>query len=305
MALGSGPYPCSPELPTRIHDHSAVRVSGYAEAPIGVFDSGVGGLTILAALRDELPGESYVYFGDSAHFPYGMRSDSEIIELSTHAGQFLLEQGVKLLVVACNTASLAALDTLRTTFHVPLVGVVPAVEAAVRATKNGRIGIAVTNHAAQAPHLRRLIDEFAQGIQVHVAGCSELVALVEDGKFAGPAVEQAVKQALTPMLMDGVDVIVLGCTHFPALRPVVERIAGCRVKVVDSTTAVARRTHRVLAAEALIQPATFHHEVSGTLEVWCSGEAAAFSTVASKLLGSRIVARQTTLQGRQSGTLWV
>src|SRR6266571_4451088 len=143
-------------------DTERIEAAGKTEAPIGVFDSGVGGLTVLSALRQELPYENYVYFGDTAHCPYGMRSDAEIIELSVQACRFLIEQGVKLIVVACNTASQAALNSLSATFtSIRFVGVVPAVKPAARATKKGRIGIAATNQAAKAIYLQQLIDEFA------------------------------------------------------------------------------------------------------------------------------------------------
>src|SRR5579884_885278 len=228
-----------------------------AEAPIGVFDSGAGGLTILATLRQELPHENYIYIGDTAHVPYGQRSDGEITELSIASVRFLVEQGAKLVVVACNTASQAALNTLRATFNIPIVGVVPAVKPAARATRKGRVGVAATNQAAKAAYLQHLIDEFAEGIQVYAIGCPELVALVEAGIFDGPEAEQTVRQALQPLLAADVDVIVLGCTHFPAMRPLIEQVVGKQIQVIDS------------------------------------GEAIAFTRVASKLLGYPIVARQT------------
>jgi glutamate racemase len=266
---------------------------GKAEAPIGVFDSGAGGLTILSALRQELPYENYVYFGDTAHCPYGTRSDAEIIELSIQACGFLIEQGVKLIVVACNTASQAALNALRATFSsVHFIGVVPAVKPAARATQKGRIGIAATNQAAKAIYLQQLIDEFAGGIQAYAVGCPELVTLVEQGELDGPEVEKAVKQALQPLLLEDVDVIVLGCTHFPALRPVIERVSGHQVQIIDSGPAIARRTHYILDAGRLIRPNNSNHAHGGELEVWCSGDARVFSQVASKILGSRVVAHQ-------------
>ncbi|HEX9134615.1 MAG TPA: glutamate racemase [Ktedonobacteraceae bacterium] len=268
--------------------------SGKAEAPIGVFDSGAGGLTILSALRQELPNENYIYFGDTAHCPYGTRSDAEIIELSVHVCRFLIEQGVKLIVVACNTATQAAINTLRATFSsIHFVGVVPAVKPAARATKKGRIGIAATNQAAKAIYLRQLIDEFAGGIEAYAVGCPELVTLVEQGELDGPVVEETVKQALQPILREDVDVIVLGCTHFPALRPVIERITAHQVHIIDSGPAVARRTHYVLDAEGLIQPNNVNGAPAGELQVWCSGDAIVFSHVASKLLGYAVVAHQT------------
>ena len=270
-------------------------LAGKAEAPIGVFDSGAGGLTILSVLRQELPYENYIYFGDTAHCPYGTRSDAEITELSIQACRFLVEQGAKLIVVACNTASQAALNTLRATFSpVPFVGVVPAVKPAARATKKGRIGIAATNQAARAIYLRQLIDEFAEGIQAYAVGCPELVTLVERGELDGPVVEETVKQALEPVLREDVDVIVLGCTHFPALRPVIERITANQVQIIDSGMAIARRTHSVLDAGGLMHSTGSNHMHEGELQVWCSGSAGAFSDVASKLLGQMVVAHQAT-----------
>jgi len=268
-------------------------LSGIAEAPIGVFDSGAGGLTILSALRQELPYENYIYFGDTANCPYGTRSDTEIIELSIQACRFLIEQGVKLIVVACNTASQAALNSLRATFtSIRFVGVVPAVKPAARATKKGRIGIAATNQATKAIYLQQLIDEFAGGIQAYAVGCPELVTLVEQGEIDGLAVEETVKQALQPIISEDVDVIVLGCTHFPALRPVIERVTYHKIHIIDSGTAVARRTHYVLDAEGLIQPTNSNEEHMGNLKVWCSGDSEVFSNVANKLLGYSINAHQ-------------
>src|SRR5437868_11285295 len=243
----------SPEDVTNIHpthdearnqlcfDQERIVFVEPSDAPIGVFDSGAGGLTILSALRKELPFENYVYFGDTAHCPYGTRSEEDIIALSVQANKFLIEQGAKLIVVACNTASQAALSTLRATFSVPFIGVVPAVKPAARATKKGRIGIAATNQAAKALYLRQLIDEFAEGIKVFAVGCPELVALVEQGELDGPIAEEVVRVALEPILKEDIDVIVLGCTHFPALRLVIERITNKRVRVIDSGAAIARR----------------------------------------------------------------
>jgi glutamate racemase len=271
-------------------------LSGIAEAPIGVFDSGAGGLTILSALRQELPYENYVYFGDTAHCPYGVRSDAEITELSIQVSRFLIEQGVKLIVVACNTASQAALNNLRATFtSIRFVGVVPAVKPAARATKKGRIGIAATNQAAKAIYLQQLIDEFAGGIQAYAVGCPELVTLVEQGELDGPGVEETVKQALQPLIREDVDVIVLGCTHFPALRSVIERVTAHQILIIDSGTAVARRTHDVLDAEGLIQPNNSNYAHIGNLQVWCSGDAVIFSNVTNKLLGYSISAHQARL----------
>ena len=277
-------------------DREKSESTAKAEAPIGVFDSGVGGLTILSALRQELPHENYIYLGDTAHCPYGLRSEADIIELSVQISRFLIAQGVKLIVVACNTASQAALAALRAAFpSIPFVGVVPAVKPAARATKKGRIGIAATNQAAKAIYLRQLIDEFAGGIQAFAIGCPELVTLVEEGQFDGPQVEEAVRQGLEPLLQEDIDVIVLGCTHFPALRPVIERIATPQVQVIDSGSAIARRTHYVLDTEGMTHPNTEDAATGGDLQAWCSGDPETFNKVASKLLGYTVIARQAAL----------
>jgi len=185
-------------LPGRDSERSAVLLnneqpstSRQANAPIGVFDSGAGGLTILTALRTELPYEDFIYLGDTANCPYGVRSDEEITLLTQQACQFLLKREVKLIVIACNTASQAALSTLRAAFSgLPFIGVVPAVKPAARLTKKGRIGIAATNQAARAIYLRQLIDEFAGGIEAFAVGCPNLVTLVEQGRFEGQDVRR-------------------------------------------------------------------------------------------------------------------
>ena len=264
-----------------------------AEAPIGVFDSGAGGLTILADLRAELPHEHFIYIGDTANCPYGVRSDEEITALTLECCRFLIKRGVKLIIIACNTASQAALSTLRATLHpLPFIGVVPAVKPAARLTRNGRIGIAATNQAARAIYLRQLIDEFAGGIEAFAVGCPDLVTLVEHGQFEGPEVEATVRQALQPVLTADIDVLVLGCTHFPALRIVIERVAGPKVQVIDSGQAIARRTRSVLQAESMFAPATLLGDGGGILEIWSSGNPVAFSQIATHILGLPVQARQ-------------
>jgi glutamate racemase len=264
-----------------------------ARAPIGVFDSGAGGLTILSDLRKELPYEHFIYFGDTANCPYGVRSEEEVIEFSLQACQFLIEQGIKLLVVACNTASQAALVALRATYKLPIVGVVPAVKPAALATRQGRIGIAATNGAVQAAYLRHLIENFASDVQVYTVGCPELVTLVEHGELDGPVVEEALQYALQPLIDKKVDVIVLGCTHFPALRATIEHVVGKDVQVIDSGAAIARRTRTILATERILYPEA--EQKDSTIQIWCSGDAQDFGQVASAVLGYAVQASPTTL----------
>lgn len=256
-------------------------------------------MTILTDLRVELPHEHFIYIGDTAHCPYGVRSSEEITALTLDCCRFLMQQGVKLIVIACNTASQAALSTLRATLHpLPFIGVVPAVKPAARLTRNGRIGIAATNQAAKAVYLRQLIDEFAGGIEAFAVGCPDLVTLVERGQFEGPEVEATVRQALQPVLAENIDVLVLGCTHFPALRPVIERVAGPGVQIIDSGQAIARRTRSVLQAEKMFAPTTLLDAGGGELEIWSSGNPAAFSHVATHILGLPVQVRLASPQIR-------
>jgi glutamate racemase len=289
---GAQVYPArDAEVSEQAFDHEQDAPGGRVDAPIGVFDSGAGGLTVLSALRAELPQEDFVYFGDTAHCPYGMRSDAEIIELSLRANRFLIEQGVKLIVIACNTASQAALSTLRATFSLPFVGVVPAVKPAARLTRCGRIGVVATTQAVRAAYLQQLIDDFASGLEVFAVGCPELVTLVEEGILDGPVVERTLEHCFEPLLSQQVDVLVLGCTHFPALRPAIERVVGKQVQVIDSGKAVARRTHTVLEAESLLRPNGEENGHTGELRVWCSGDAQVFGDIASRVLGYAVTAQ--------------
>jgi glutamate racemase len=187
------------------------------------------------------------------------------------------------------------LSTLRATFpDLTFVGVVPAVKPAARLTRKGRIGIAATNQAAKATYLRQLIDEFAGGIAAFAVGCPDLVTLVERGQFDGPEVEEAVRQALQPVLAEDIDVLVLGCTHFPALQAVIERVAGPRVQVIDSSQAIARRTRSLLENAELLAPVMQEEHADERLEVWSSGDPVPFSSVASHILALPVQARQAS-----------
>lgn len=264
-------------------------MTDMGNAPIGVFDSGVGGLTILQELLRELPDERYVYFGDTGNCPYGIRPVAEIQELSRNAVQFLLDRGAKIIVVACNTASVSALAYLRETFDCPFVGVVPAIKPGAALTKTGQVGIAATEASARGDYLRRLIAEHAHGIEVHAVGCPRLVLLAEAGILDGPEAEAAIREYVTPLLEAGIDTLVLGCTHFPAMREAFARVVGPGVTMIDSGAAIARQTRRVLTergwlahpSEAIRNP----RRLTSNDSLWCSGDAKRFARVASAILG--------------------
>ena len=270
-------------------------MSEMVNAPIGVFDSGVGGLTILKELLRELPDERFIYFGDTGNCPYGVRPVEEIQELSRNAARFLLDRGAKIIVVACNTASVSALAHLRQNFECPFVGVVPAIKPAAKLTRAGRVGIAATEASARGDYLRRLIAEHANGVEVFAVGCPRLVLLAEAGILDGPEAESAIRAYIEPMLEAGIDTLVMGCTHFPAMSDAFARVVGPDVAIIDSGAAIARQTRRVLTERKLLartgHAAREPRPLTSKDELWCSGDVEKFANVASAILGMSVSAR--------------
>jgi glutamate racemase len=260
--------------------------------PIGVFDSGIGGLTILRELVRELPGERFIYFGDDANCPYGPRPDYEVRELALAASRWLIAREAKAIVVACNAASVTARTILRETLpNTPIVVVVPAVKPAAAMTRSGKIILAATARAINDRFTGELIDTFAGGVEVLPVACPGLVDLVEAGQLEGAAPERIISGYFAPALAAGADVVVLGCTHFPALRIAVERVVGPDIAVVDSGAAVALQTRRVLTDQGLLAPEdTSHSSATPSVEFWTSGEPERFARVGSAVLGWTIQA---------------
>jgi glutamate racemase len=216
--------------------------------PVGVFDSGVGGLSVVQEIMALLPAQPIIYLADQAHAPYGQRPMTEIRSLAEGITRFLLAEGAGAIVVACNTASAAALYWLREQFPaVPFVGMEPAVKPAIEHTRTGQVGVIATAATFQGELFASLLDRYAGRVTIHTQICPELVLLVETGELDSPRTRGAVKQYLTPLLAAGIDQLVLGCTHYPFLRPVIEEIAGSGVAVIDPAPAVARQAGRVLA----------------------------------------------------------
>ncbi len=220
-----------------------------ADAPIGVFDSGVGGLTVLSALRARMPCEDFLYLGDTARLPYGTKSGETVARYALQAADALVARGIKALVVACNTASSVALPALRARFGgLPVMGVVePGAQAAVRATRTGHIAVIATEGTVRGGAYQRAIERLMPGAQVRAGACQVFVALAEEGWVEGPVVDAAAERYLRPLLAQGAadagaaDVLVLGCTHFPKLIGPISRVVGPGVRIVDSaaTTAAA------------------------------------------------------------------
>lgn len=216
------------------------------DRPIGVFDSGVGGLTVLDALQRHLPGERFVYLGDTARLPYGTKSPETVRRYARQAAGKLIERGVKLLVIACNTASAVAVDDLADAFApVPVIGVIePGAEAACAATKTGHVVVIGTEGTVRGGAYQRAIARRRPDIRVDALACPLFVALAEEGWVEGPIVESVARRYLEPLLADlghgKVDTLVLGCTHFPVLRDAIARVCGDAVVLVDSAETTAR-----------------------------------------------------------------
>ena len=215
--------------------------------PIGILDSGVGGLTVLRAIAAELPYESFIYLGDSANTPYGAKSEEEIYARSTHLVDFLLSKNVKLIVVACNNITVTCLDHLRKDYpEMPFIGTVPVIKTAAAVTKNKRIGILSTTRTAQSSYQKKLIEDFANHCLVFNHGNDEIVPLIEKGRENSEEMKHILEKALGVFQQEGVDTLALGCTHFPFMRDQMQKILGPQVNLLDSGGAIARQTKHVL-----------------------------------------------------------
>lgn len=249
---------------------------------IGVFDSGVGGLSVLKAIREQLPNEAIIFLADQAHVPYGLRPRDEVRRFAEQITRFLLSQGAKMIVLACNTASAAALRYLRQTFpDVPFVGMEPAVKPAAENTQSGVVGVLATPATFQGELYASVVERFAQGVTVLQDTCPGLVEQIEAGELNTPATRRILERALLPMLAQGIDTIVLGCTHYPFVIPLIEEIVGENVRVIDPAPAVARQVGRLLDERGLRQPA----HTPGEVCYLTSGESKRLAEGLSLLIG--------------------
>lgn len=226
------------------------------DLPIGLFDSGVGGLTVLREVMRQLPQESTVYFGDTARVPYGSKSRDVITRFSLEIAQFLLQEKVKMIVVACNTASAFALPALRGRLDVPVIGVIePGAQAALAGTRSGRIGVIGTEGTIESQAYTEAIHRLKPEAEVFGQACPLIVPLVEEGWLEKPVALEIVKEYLTPLLARKIDTMVLGCTHYPLLKNLLTRVAGPSVRLIDSAEETARTVGRELARLKLESPA--------------------------------------------------
>lgn len=243
-------------------------ITNSPENPIGVFDSGVGGLSVLREIRRELPGEDLLYVADSAHAPYGDKSRETIEARSIAIVEFLLSRNAKAIVVACNTATSAAVETLRARFSVPIVAMEPAVKPAAESTRSGVIGVLATSGTLGSENFARLHERFGAQVDILVQPCPGLVELVETGDLSGDRTRALLERYLVPLLEQQADNIVLGCTHYPFLTPLIREIAGPAIAILNPAPAVARELRRRLAIAGLLS----NSSRAGTEQFWTSAQ---------------------------------
>lgn len=250
-----------------------------ASAPIGMFDSGVGGLAALIETRRLLPGDDLMYVADSAWFPYGSRPPAEVLDRASTITRLLLDRGAKLIVVACNTATSAAIADLRQRFDVPFVGTEPALKPAAQRTLAGRVALLVTPQTARGQKLAALIDRFGAEVDVRTIAAPDLAERVEAGALDGSETRALVRSYVAEVRQSGADVLALGCTHYAFLRPMIEEEAGEGIIVIEPSAAVARQVMRVLDGRRL----RASRSSGGRVLYLTSGDATTFASVRARL----------------------
>jgi glutamate racemase len=256
-----------------------------SDAPIGIFDSGVGGLTVARAIIDQLPHESILYIGDTARGPYGPRSLAEVRDFSLETLDFLVGEGVKAIVIACNTASAAMLRDARERYSVPVIEVIqPAVRRAVAATRSGKVGVIGTRATIDS---QAYLDAFAAAphLSITSTACPLFVEYVERGETSGSAITKVARDYLQPMIDAEVDTLVLGCTHYPLLTGVISYVMGNEVSLVSSAEETAKDLYRVLVESSLLSSPT---KKAPDYRFLATGDAHAFESLARRFLGPEV-----------------
>lgn len=235
---------------------SAMSSQTSAHAAVGVMDSGVGGLSVLQHLTRQLPHEHFIYFADSAYAPYGNKSADTIQARCFNIADTLIGQGAKALVVACNTATAAAIGAMRQHYTLPIIGMEPAVKPAAAASKNGIIGVLATTGTLHSAQFAALLEHYGQNVQVVTQACVGLVECIEQGLLDAPQTQSLLQHYCQPLIAAGADTIVLGCTHYPFVRKHIQNIVGPNVTLIDTGAAVAKRLQQVLAQTQLLNTST-------------------------------------------------
>jgi glutamate racemase len=255
-----------------------------ADGAIGIFDSGLGGLTVLHALLEALPGEDLVYLGDTGRTPYGTKSAETVIRYSIENVEFLVEKHVKLVVVACNTASAVALAALAARFPVPVIGVIePGARAALARTKRGRIGVIGTESTIASGAYTRALRTLGAAVEIYTRACPLLVPLAEEGWTEGPVARAVVETYLASLKKSSIDTLVLGCTHYPLLRGVIAEVMGPAVALVDSAEETARAVAALLASRGLARA-----DGAGTTSFFVTDVPDRFIRIGQRFLGARL-----------------
>jgi glutamate racemase len=256
--------------------------------PIGVFDSGIGGLTVVKELMRQLPGEDIIYLGDTAHLPYGIKSANTIIRFTLDNILFLLKQNVKLIIIACNTASSLALDAIRGHFRVPIIGVIqPGAREAVRLTRTKCIGVIGTRATIKSKAYESQIRKINPAIKVVSQACPMFVPLVEEGWLNQPETITIAKKYLQPLLKRNqrMDTLILGCTHYPLLKPMVRAVLGRRVTLIDSARQVVKGVGKIFWDEGLIKR---NSKAKGRYKFYVTDDPEGFAEQARRFLGYRL-----------------
>jgi len=254
---------------------------------IGVFDSGVGGLSVLHHIRRALPNERLIYVADSGHVPYGDKSPGYIEKRSHTLTRFLIEQGADAIVIACNTATAAAATSLRSQFGIPIVGMEPAVKPAVAATRSSVIGVLATIGTLESARFAALLEKYAGDVKIVTQGCPGLVEQVEQGELSGARTRELIERYTAPLLARGADTLILGCTHYPFLAPLIREVVGANITLVDTGAAVARQLQRRIHTEL---PHRLHGEASE--QFFTSGDVEQASRIMPLLWGEDVAVRQ-------------
>lgn len=254
---------------------------------IGVFDSGVGGLSVLHHIRRTLPDERLIYVADSGHVPYGDKSPAYIEQRSLALTRFLISQGAEAIVIACNTATAAAAATLRSQFALPIIGMEPAVKPAAAATRSGVVGVLATIGTLESARFAALLERYGDEVEIVTQGCPGLVEQIEQGDLTGSQTLALIERYTRPLLARGADTLILGCTHYPFVAPLIRSVVGPDVILVDTGEAVARQLQRRMLAEL---PGRLPGTASS--EFFTSGDATRASNIMSVLWGDPVMAGQ-------------
>ena len=259
-------------------------IQPLSSRPIGVMDSGVGGISVLKHIHALLPHENLIYFADSKYAPYGNKTPQEITARCMEIADFLIAKNVKAIVVACNTATAAAIDTLRETFDMPIIGMEPAVKAAAAASNNGVIGVLATVGTLKSAQFAALLEDYGRNVKVVTQGCTGLVECIERGELDTPETKALIRQYTAPLLAEGADTIVLGCTHYPFIAHVIQEVVDDKITLIDTGAAVAKQLKRQLQEKGLLSASQEKAEV----KFWTNSEAENAEQVTEKLWGKHV-----------------